>query len=117
MDTTGVVKFATKIASVMILAIIIDAAICVTIGRWTLESFITGLEYAGFISILWGLLSVFGGFQARGVDVQYAHSVGPDEMHQRARRSVADLLGSFSHCVLFGIAGVLLFALSAIIAK
>ena len=117
MDTTGVVKFATKIACIVILAIILDAAIWAMMGRLTLESFIRGLEYAGFISILWGLFSVFGGFNARGFDVQYARSVGPDNMHQRARRSVEDLLGSYSDCALFGIAGVLLLAISTILSK
>ena len=117
METRGAIKFATKIACVVIVAIIIDAAICALLGRWTLESFTRGLGYAGFISILWGLLSVFGGVNARGFDIQYARSAGPDNMHQRARRSVQDLLGAFSHCILFSIAGVLLLAITALMSN
>ena len=115
MDITGIVKFTTKIALVVILAVLIDAAICAATGRWTLESFIRGLEYAGFLALLLGGAFVIGGFNARGsFGLQYARSVEPASMHQRTRRSVEDMLGSFASCIQFGIAGVLLWVLAAI---
>ena len=117
METTGVVRFAMKIALVMMVAILINAAICATTGRWTLESFITGLEYAGFISILLGVSSVLGSLKARGLPgIQYASSVGPEGMHRRARRHVEELLGAYSHLILFGISGALLLVLAGIMA-
>jgi len=99
----------------MSLAIVIDATLCAMTDRWILDSFKRGLEYAGFLTLLWSVFSVFGGLKVRGFEMPYARTVGPDDMHQSTRRDAAGLLGTYAQYVLFGIAGGLLFVLSVML--
>lgn len=118
MALADVGKLAAKIACIMLLAIIIDAAICAMTAQWTLEAFTTGLEYAGFVVLLIGGSAIIGASKVRGaVGMHYARSVEPDGIHRSIRQSTKDLMGAYAHCILFGSAGFLLWILAAIIAS
>ena len=94
------------IAEVIILAV--TGLVCWWLDWRTLMDYSTGLKWAGFMIIVFGVFSLLGG-ASLGTDIsyQYAKTVMPNSDHSRAQQNVNDLAAGMSFATWAGLAGII----------
>ncbi len=96
--------------------ILVTGAIC-WLGGWrTRIDFGTGLMIAGFIAIITGGISAFGGSQiARDPTYRYIQSVMSNSLSDRTKQDWRDNMNSVSFMIWAGVAGIIAVAVGYLI--
>ena len=83
------------VAEIVILAV--TGLLCWWLNLRSLADYSTGLKWAGVVFMIIGMYSFFGG-KSYGTDIssQYAKTVMPNSMQDRAKQNAADMAASMS---------------------
>ncbi len=108
---------AKKLGLVELAILAITGLVCWWLGLRTLTDYSTGLKWAGFAVMVFGLFGLLGG-ASLGSDFsyQYSKTVMPNSDHARAQQNVADFAAGWSFATWAGLAGILTIVLGYLIA-
>ena len=95
---------------------VITALICRWLGWRTPADYSTGLMWAGFAIMIFGLFSLLGGTSLNtDFKHQYSQSVMPNSAGDRAQQNVADTAAGMSFASWTGLAGIVTIVLGYIL--
>jgi hypothetical protein len=112
----AILRLAGIIALAALGLLVMVVAVCWFAG-WRMASQISsGLTWVGAAAIVFGVLSVFGGWGvARDPQYMYAQSVSHQDMSDRTRQGLGDSLRSYNFAIVATTAGLLCLAIGALI--